>query len=83
MYKRVILKILSVNHKGDIEVSFDGKHGFILRLSDIQYWFNPTLGQHYSEERKIESGTILAIDGVDERNYIINPRIVGYKAMEG
>lgn len=83
MYRRVILKILSVNHKGDIEVSFDGKHGFILRHSDIQNWFNPIFGLHYHEERKIERGTILEIDGTDESNYIINPRIVGYKAMEG
>lgn len=82
-YKRVILKILSVNHKGDIRISFDGEHGFILRHSDIKDWFNPSFGLHYHEERIIERGTILEIDCVDESNYIINPRIVGYKAMEG
>lgn len=83
MQKKVILKIFSVNHKGDIRVSFDGVHGFILRHSDIQDWFNPNFGLHYHQERIIERGTILEIDGADESNYIINPHIVGYKAMEG
>ena len=82
-YRRVVLKIFSVNHKGDIEVSFDGIHGYFLRLSDVQNWFNPNFGKDYHKERRVERGTTIECDGFDDNLYIINPRIVGYKAMEG
>ena len=73
--KGKIKAIISVDHKGDMEIILDNKSVFI-RQMDVQGWFNDEFGKEYHNERKIKVSQELEYDGI-VRDYLVNPRIVG------